>query len=401
MALVRCTASLTLQPFVPTEALLASLPRDISNEFHCDYELAQKAVQAGVSSGRSRSADTHWEIWTNFCSSLAIDPLLENIADPISLLQVFAHRYRTGALAPRQKQVHSRTVEDALHSVGQAFSGMGAPDPWLTAQGKIDFRIQRQLRCYSKQDPPPNRVKPIPIPVLRSVLAVALCSEEIGNMATADMVVLAFFFLLRPGEYTGGTSDTTPFRFCDVQLFVGQRRLDLSSATTDQILSATFATLEFTTQKNGVRGEVIGLARSGDPHLCPVLTLLRRIIHARDNNIPFKSPLASYKDNTGRLHYVMPLDVTASLKLAVHTMGPSLGFLDKDISARSLRAAGAMALLCAHVDSDTIRLLGRWRSDEMLRYLHVQAVPVMRDFAQRMLTHGSFTFLPNSEVPSF
>jgi hypothetical protein len=76
-----------------------------------------------------------------------------------------------------------------------------------------------------------------------------------------------------------------------------------------------------------------------------------------------------------------------------------VGFLPANISARSLCAAGAMALLCTQVDSDVICLLGRWRSDEMLRYLHVQAEPVMRDFARRMLVAGSFTLLPNQTVP--
>ena len=82
-------------------------------------------------------------------------------------------------------------------------------------------------------------------------------------------------------------------------------------------------------------------------------------------------------------------------------LGPALGFLPTDISARSLRASGAMALLCAQVDSDVIRLLGRWRSDEMLRYLHIQAEPVMRDFASRMLTHGNFVLTPNQDVPCY
>jgi hypothetical protein len=58
-----------------------------------------------------------------------------------------------------------------------------------------------------------------------------------------------------------------------------------------------------------------------------------------------------------------------------------------------------MALLCAHVDTDVIRLLGRWRSDEMLRYLHVQAEPVMRDFSRLMLAGGAFNLLPNQDVP--
>ena len=58
-----------------------------------------------------------------------------------------------------------------------------------------------------------------------------------------------------------------------------------------------------------------------------------------------------------------------------------------------------MALLCANVDSDRIRLIGRWRSDEMLRYLHVQAEPVMRYLSPAMLTGGRFSLLPNNAVP--
>lgn len=80
-------------------------------------------------------------------------------------------------------------------------------------------------------------------------------------------------------------------------------------------------------------------------------------------------------------------------------MQPSYGFLPHHVSARSLRASGAMALLCANVDTDRIQLIGRWRSDEMLRYLHVQAEPVMRNFAARMLQGGHFSLLPNHDVP--
>ena len=50
-------------------------------------------------------------------------------------------------------------------------------------------------------------------------------------------------------------------------------------------------------------------------------------------------------------------------------------------------------------DTDIIRLLGCWRSDEMLHYLHVQAEPVMRDFARRMLNHGNFVLHLNHQVP--
>ena len=54
------------------------------------------------------------------------------------------------------------------------------------------------------------------------------------------------------------------------------------------------------------------------------------------------------------------------------------------------------ALLWDMVDSDRIRLLGRWQSDEMLRYLHLQAQPVMQDFASRMLSGGNYSLLPSA-----
>jgi hypothetical protein len=91
--------------------------------------------------------------------------------------------------------------------------------------------------------------------------------------------------------------------------------------------------------------------------------------------------LATYFD--GSLFVpISPKAITSVLQQAVHAVGPSIGFLPTDVYARSLRAPEAMALLCTHVDTDTIQLLGRWRSDEMLRYLHIQAAPIMARFSR-------------------
>ena len=49
-----------------------------------------------------------------------------------------------------------------------------------------------------------------------------------------------------------------------------------------------------------------------------------------------------------------------------------------------------MALLCSGVDKDIINLIGRWRSDEMMRYLHVQAEPIMRNFSKLMISNGNY-----------
>ena len=241
------------------------------------------------------------------------------------------------------------------------------------------------------------RVKPIPIRILLSILAQSHASTNPHTKATGDMIALAFFFLLRPGEYTA-SSTTTPFTLGDTQLFIGRNRIDLANAPDTDIAAATFASLTFTTQKNGVRGEVVGLGRSGRYFACPVLALANRVLHLRQCQAPPTTPLASYFDGT-QLKIVTSADITATLKLAVRLLGPACGFQAADVTARSLRAAGAMALLCADVDTNIIHLIGRWQSDAMLRYLHVQAKPVMRDFARRMLDSGDFVLHPNATVP--
>ena len=94
--------------------------------------------------------------------------------------------------------------------------------------------------------------------------------------------------------------------------------------------------------------------------------------------------------------------ITAHLKTTVKLFaGTPLGFTHHDVSARSLRATGAMALLCSGVDRDIISLIGRWRSDEMMRYLHVQAEPIMRNFSKVMISHGNYNLLPHTDVPLY
>jgi hypothetical protein len=92
------------------------------------------------------------------------------------------------------------------------------------------------------------------------------------------MLILGFYFLLRPGEYaTTENPDATPFRLCDVHLLIHQCQLHPLTATEYELQSATFVTLEFTNQKNGVRGELISLGRSGHPTWCPVYTIVQHM----------------------------------------------------------------------------------------------------------------------------
>jgi hypothetical protein len=90
--------------------------------------------------------------------------------------------------------------------------------------------------------------------------------------------------------------------------------------------------------------------------------------------------------------------ITTLLQTAAAAL-PALGFPPTEVTARSLRAGGAMALLCGRIDRDVIRLVGRWKSDAMFRYLHAQALPLVSSLARTILLHGSFTLLPGADHP--
>ena len=55
---------------------------------------------------------------------------------------------------------------------------MGAPDLRLDLGGNIDFRLTRMLKAYAKSDPPPNRVKPVPISIIRRIMVVASAGND-------------------------------------------------------------------------------------------------------------------------------------------------------------------------------------------------------------------------------
>jgi hypothetical protein len=366
--------------------------------FFRDLSAAQLTSRHGIVSSRANANDSTWRLWTRFCADLVVDPTLQsNVCDPIHLLLVFSHRYRTGAIAPRGRPVKSRTVEGAVRAVGQTLASMGSPDPRLTPSGKHEFRLGRLFAAYGKKDDPPSRVKPVPIQVIQHAHALAAASPSADNMAVANIILIAFFFLMRPGEHTV-TKDNTPFKLKDIQFHVGPHRYNATTIPLDLLDAASFVTYTYDTQKNAQRNEAIGLGRSGHGSCCPVAATAQRVQHLRQHHATPDTPLGTYFLPNGTSKTVSSDNITQTLRFSLRHFGTTLGITASDISARSLRAAGAMALLCAHVDHDTIRLIGRWRSDEMLRYLHTQAQPVMYDFSRRMVQGGNYTFIPNNTI---
>jgi hypothetical protein len=376
------------------------MPLEARHAFLSDLGIAQTATRAGVTSHYSDRRDKAWDIWSGFCQSICQDPTLRDLPDPVLLLQVFATRIRDGRLAPSGKPVGHGTVSTALRHVGQTLAFMGTPDPRLDRRGSLDLRLKHQLRHYSKTDPPPKRIQPIPIEVLRHLVTLIRAdpiSTE-SRKAIMDLVIIAFFFLMRPGEYCNSTGEDSshPFHTDELELWRGQRKLDLVSASDHDLLTATFCILKFTDQKNANRGEQVGHATSGDYIFCAVRAIARRVIHLRRNGAPPHTPIHCYYEQfRGRQLRV----ASSSINILLRQSATLLGLDPADTTVKALRATGAMALITARIDSDLIRLLGRWQSDAMLRYLHVQAIPVLQNFARSMNLHGQLQALPGANFP--
>ncbi|KAI2489281.1 hypothetical protein MHU86_25315 [Fragilaria crotonensis] len=369
-------------------------PADPDTRHRCllDWCAVQDASTTRCSPQRSANAATAWDLWTSFCGSLRIQPRQLGTWDPVTLLQLYAQRYRDGSIAPGRRPVRARTVEDAVRTVGQAYTRMGSPDPRLNPHGLVDYRLTSLYRAWQRADDPPSRVKPLPLSLVSQVWQYAHNASPHAT-AAAECLVIGFYFLLRPGEYLGRPG-ATQFRLRDVRFWIGNRALDHFTCPPADILAATFATLTFTRQKNGVRNETVGHGRSGHPTLCPVHCLGRRALTLRAAGATPDTPLNAVRAApNASWTYVHPSDLTSHLRAALH-LHPDPAYTLHDVSIRSTRAGGAMALLCAGVDSDRIRLVGRWRSDEMYRYLHVQAQPVMTGLSAAMLRGGSFRLTP-------
>jgi hypothetical protein len=130
----------------------------------------------------------------------------------------------------------------------------------------------------------------------------------------------------------------------DVQLFIGPPSLNLQTLSTAELAQARFGSLTFTDKKNGVSGKVIGQALTGNSFICLVKALVQHVLYLRSHNAPPTTPLSRVFNTLGR---VTPSVLTATLRDSVQYLDPDLGFLPPKVSACSLWAAGATALLLA------------------------------------------------------
>ena len=202
--------------------------------------------------------------------------------DKLPYLRVLAHRIRSGAASRSGQPVRAPRVRDEILAIAKGFTDMGLPDPHLTSAGLMDPRLTRLYSAYSHEDPAPHRVKPLPIQIIHHANATFHATPTAKLTAAMEMIWIAFFFLLRPGEYCSA-SDNQPLCMGHVTFTIGHQKLHTITASDADLHCATHVSLTFDDQKNRKRGEVIGHARSGHSSACPV----HATVHLRPWHPPF------------------------------------------------------------------------------------------------------------------
>ena len=380
---------------------MAAAPAAHQNYLQRLYALARRDAFHGVVDQTQKVRLRYWAHWSHFCRTLNanVDPFLTGVetSTTIDLLEGFARYIREGN-AGRGHQVRSGSVSDALCAVGKTFEMARMPNPTYqpTAYGTYWYPLQQILKAYSREDPKSQPQLAVPLAVPEHLVSAAMTSHshDPAYTAIADLTNIAFYYLLRVGEYTRPRSNkilTVPFRVMDVTFRTPGGTLIPNTAPLADLLQAAEATIRIPDQKNGDKGQCVHQTCTHTA-LSPIKSLARRINHIMTNNGTPSTPIYYYKHPLYTTWRQVKADqITQAVKAASHAVGLyKLGYSKDDVSSHSLRAGGAMAMHLNGVDTITIRKMGRWKSDTFLMYIHEQISAFATGVSIKMSNHIPF-----------
>ena len=116
---------------------------------------------------------------------------------------------------------------------------------------KLDFRLGRHLTSYQKEDSSPTRIWPLSASAIQA-LDTSTQGTTARNISIINLILVAFFFFLCPGEYCkdGTYTAQQPFSIKNVQFFIEQKPHHAATTSNAVLAQANFISLMFTTQKN-------------------------------------------------------------------------------------------------------------------------------------------------------
>ena len=140
------------------------------------------------------------------------------------------------------------------------------PDPTCDRYGKRWPRLKQTVDTYMREDPPTQPKLAIPITVIHHLLKRSWLRRQntpsvLLQQAVADLTCIAFYFLLRVGEYTKPRSNsrklTIPFDVKHVTFRNADGHIIPNTSTFDTLCTAKRVTITIPRSKNGMKGQTI------------------------------------------------------------------------------------------------------------------------------------------------
>ena len=360
----------------------------------------------GIVAAGHRERERFWDHWQTFAKGLRVDPRLTNTppATRVAAMGAFAAAVRAGQYSGGTS-VRVQTVQVALRAIGTTIALDGRPNPcYQEGQGTYLVPLQRILTAYRKEDPPPEPKLAVPVTILRWLYQRAKVYDTPKKRLVARLCNIAFYFLLRSVEYshTSKEAQTQPVCLGDITFWQGSTKIPYW-ADTARLSHATTAVIRIRLQKNGVHGETVTHFATHRAD-CPVRALRKVVQDIRLHTYEQSTPIYTYWNPQGLPRKVHATDITQAIRDAAKAMQlEKFGIQLHNVSSHSLRSGGAMALHLAGVPAHTIRLMGRWKSDAFLAYLHTQLSCFSEGLSSLMSSPQQFTNVagtPSTKLPS-
>ncbi|KAI2498218.1 hypothetical protein MHU86_16300 [Fragilaria crotonensis] len=266
----------------------------------------------------------------------------------------------------------SGSIRATLDGVAQAFRLNKFESPIHDAAGRLDPLLALQLKRYADEDPGPTPQQALPLEVIRKVRSWARNETDI---AIGQLVVVAFFFAMRSCEYSdvGSRRTTSVIRVDDVRF--RQKGQDLQTIDRGQLENADTVSITFRRQKNGDKGATVTQHRNdrqGQTDICPVRVLADLTTRVRSYDCHSRTNPkinAVRTQDSDEPQHISSKSILRQLRMATTRREERLGLQASGIGTHSIRSGAAMAMHLAGVPSETIQMVGRWRSQTFMRYL--------------------------------
>jgi hypothetical protein len=227
------------------------------------------------------------------------------------------------------------------------------------------------LDGYGKKDPATIKKLPVQPDVPELLVTTAYTGSGTEKDKTAaDQTMIAFYYLLRVGEYTvkgsrNTTKQTVQFKYEVVTFFRMNSRGQLQclprNAADKLIALADGETLKPDNKKNGWKGVCVYHETNGDKDHCPVRALGRRYLHLRHHGATAKMFLSAYYTESKQRADITNEDISIALKQAATILDyPTAKGIPIDrIDTHSLHSGGANALSLSGFLDTQIQKIGR------------------------------------------